>query len=242
MDSGNVKLSAAEVLHDLLIDNRDLVDFLNELAQLSATQVINDNSALCGILLLRDKRQIVVGHSNDKARSLDEIQAGFDEGPCLEAQSRQTIIRVPDVRDEKRWPDYMATVRESGMKSILAVPLKLEGGRVAMNIYSPETGSFSEADIERARQYASLASRAVTLALRIASHAETAEDRRRAMESRTVINLAVGIIMGQNRCSQDQAFEILRSTSNHRNVKLRQLAEDLVASVGQTSPTTTFDD
>jgi AmiR/NasT family two-component response regulator len=47
--------------------------------------------------------------------------------------------------------------------------------------------------------------------------------------------------MGQNRCTQEQAFDILRSASSHRNVKLRDLAAELVATVGQGPAATHFD-
>ena len=45
------------------------------------------------------------------------------------------------------------------------------------------------------------------------------------------ISLAAGIIMGQNRCTHAEAMRILKDASNHRNVKLRELADDLVSSL-----------
>jgi len=63
-----------------------------------------------------------------------------------------------------------------------------------------------------------------------------ADDRRNllaAMESRTVIDMAVGAIMAQNRCSQDAALKILRIASSSRNVKLRDVAAHVVTSVGK---------
>jgi AmiR/NasT family two-component response regulator len=51
----------------------------------------------------------------------------------------------------------------------------------------------------------------------------------------------VGIIMGQNRCSQDEAFGILQSASNTRNMKLRDVASAIVASTGNSAPRTHFE-
>ncbi|MHA7210473.1 ANTAR domain-containing protein [Arthrobacter sp. MDT1-65] len=65
---------------------------------------------------------------------------------------------------------------------------------------------------------------------------------RTAMESRTTIDLAVGVIMGQNRCSQDEAIKILRAASSGRNVKLRDLASNVLVSLGQTGPVRTHFD
>jgi AmiR/NasT family two-component response regulator len=54
-----------------------------------------------------------------------------------------------------------------------------------------------------------------------------------ALESRTTIDLAIGIIMGQNRCSQEAAFKILKNASSTRNAKLRDVAATIVAAVNR---------
>ncbi|GAA1179315.1 GAF and ANTAR domain-containing protein [Nesterenkonia xinjiangensis] len=240
--SGESSTAAAEMLYDLLVDNEDLAGFLGDLATISTTQVGPGGATHCGVLLERHRRNVVVGWSSPEARKLDETQAGFDAGPCLDAQRTSTLIRVPDVRYEARWPAYMAVVRESGIRSILAVPLTLSGaGAAAMNFYTSDPVGFDDADIERARQHAALASRALSVAVRIAKESEEAADRRRAMESRTAIDVAIGVIMAQNRCRQEEAFDILQKASNNRNLKLRTLAEELVGSIGQQAPITSFD-
>lgn len=67
-------------------------------------------------------------------------------------------------------------------------------------------------------------------------------DLKAALASRTDIDLAVGIIMGQRRCSQDEAVEVLRLQSNRRNVKMRDLAAELVRQVGSGPASTHFVD
>jgi hypothetical protein len=44
--------------------------------------------------------------------------------------------------------------------------------------------------------------------------------------------------MAQNRCSQDEAFELLKSASSARNIKLHLVAAGVVESLGQ-GPTRT---
>lgn len=53
------------------------------------------------------------------------------------------------------------------------------------------------------------------------------------MASRTTIDLAVGIIMGQNRCSQQEAFEVPKAASSHRSAELHEVATDVIATVGR---------
>lgn len=243
MESADIATSPADLLYEILANDQGLTDFVNDLAQISAGQVGTGGTTLCGILLRREKRNTVVGYSDDEARQMDEIQAGFDEGPCLQAQDTETLIQVTDVHHEARWPDYMRAVRGYGMRSVLAVPLMLgDAGAAAMNFYSPQPAAFDAEDIDAARRHAALASRALTVAARIAGASEATADRRRAMESRTAIDVGIGIIMAQNRCSQDEAFGFLKAASSHRNIKLRELAQDLVTSIGQPAPVTVFED
>ena len=53
------------------------------------------------------------------------------------------------------------------------------------------------------------------------------------MQSRTMIDLSIGIIMAQNRCSQEEAFELLKAASSTRNIKLHSVATSIVDSLGQ---------
>lgn len=236
-------LPIAERLHALLAEDRESSDFLNELARLSAENFRGDQKVLCGIILERPKKNSVVASSCPEAQRMDEVQAGFDEGPCLEALRTGSLIHVSDIRTETRWPKYMAAVREHRVRSVLAIPLDLGGGAVAaMNFYAEEQGSFDADEVATVKLYAGLAEKVLLVAVRTAKHADAAHHRQAAMESRTSIDIAIGIVMAQNRCSRDDAFAILQRASSHRNIKLREIAEHVVASIGHGSPATEFDD
>jgi hypothetical protein len=85
--------------------------------------------------------------------------------------------------------------------------------------------------IETVQSYAYHASKALRLAVRISQLAEAKNHLTAAMESRTVIDLAAGAIMAQNRCSQESAMKILKIASSSRNLKLRDIAASVVASL-----------
>lgn len=71
----------------------------------------------------------------------------------------------------------------------------------------------------------------IALAQRIAATQEFAEQMRTAMKSRSVIDQALGMIMGRRRCTADEAFGVLRSASQHRNIKLRDLCAELITNI-----------
>jgi AmiR/NasT family two-component response regulator len=51
-----------------------------------------------------------------------------------------------------------------------------------------------------------------------------------------VIDQAIGIVMAESRCDADQAFATLSRASNNRNMKLRDLATEIVMRVGGQPP------
>ncbi len=91
---------------------------------------------------------------------------------------------------------------------------------------------FTAARRTHAEGFGAEASRALRLAVRLSDQVQLTSQLETAMASRSVIDQAIGIIMGQNRCSPTEAFEILRRASNHRNVKLREIAGEIVTRLG----------
>jgi AmiR/NasT family two-component response regulator len=55
-----------------------------------------------------------------------------------------------------------------------------------------------------------------------------AEDLQRALVSNRRIGMAMGILMERHRVTEEQAFDQLRDLSQRRNIKLRDVAEQLI--------------
>ncbi|MFF3274588.1 ANTAR domain-containing response regulator [Streptomyces chrestomyceticus] len=53
---------------------------------------------------------------------------------------------------------------------------------------------------------------------------------RQALDSRPVIDQARGILMATESCTAEQAWDILRQTSQHTNTKVNEVAGEVVAS------------
>jgi hypothetical protein len=229
--------------HDLLLDSEDITDFLDDFTRMIAGHLAGDGDEVwCAVTLLRERKSTCVASSSDRAAALDEIQHGFGDGPCLTAAREHRLVYVPDMRLEDRWPEYKDAAAANGIISVLGVPFELdEGARAGLNVYSDEPDKYEQAAMEQIQREVLIASRALRLAVRQARYQDRQADMDAAMRSRTTIDLAVGIIMGQNKCSQDQAFNVLKSASSTRNVKLRDLAAGIVAGIGKGPATTHFD-
>lgn len=230
-------------VQDMLLDSENLADFLDQLTAVIARRFSREGSRiLCSITLLRERRPGTVAASGPDAAALDAFQNSFSEGPCLTAALERAVIRVGDVREDTRWEEYHAAVAERGIRSILAVPFDLRGeASTALNIYSTKLGDFSPETTEAAVRAVQRVSGALLLAVRADAREQTEKDLRAVLTSRTPIDLAIGVIMGQNRCSQEEAVEILKAASSHRNVKLRDLAADLLKDLDGAAPASHFE-
>jgi GAF domain-containing protein len=229
-------------LQDLVLDSLDVEQFLQDLAVYSGQRLSDpDHEVFCGITLIRRKKATTVASSNPCARLMDELQNKYADAPCLTAMREMVAVHVPDLSLETRWPGYVRAVAGQGTESLLSVPLPLEGEtRGALNLYSQRTHGFTGESIAAVEAFCEQASKGLRLALRMGQLQDTKENMTAAMRSRTVIDLATGAIMAQNRCSQDEAFKLLIRASSTRNMKLHEVAAGVVASVSQNSDVVTF--
>lgn len=242
-DMSSAEGAPRSTMQSLLLESEDISEFLRHFTELLERKLsLGGPDRWCAVTLLRNRRAATAVSSSAEAQALDELQNRFHDGPCMTAIRENTVIRAGDLRTESRWPAYRDAAVEQGVRAVLGLPFDLDAdAQAGLNLYSATPHDFDAEMVAAIALEVEQASSALRLAVRMAHHRDSHLDLRAAMESRTVIDLAVGIIMGQNRCSQDAAVAILKSASNHRNIKLRELAAELVASVGTDSATTSFE-
>lgn len=221
----------------LLLQTATFLDVVQGVAELAARAV--PRATTCGITLNESDRIYTVASADALANLLDERQYELEVGPCLEALVSRETVQVEDFAAESRWDGYPQIVLAHGIRSSLSVPM-VAGDRAygAVNLYSDTTGTWDAASRQLAELITGQATIAVTAALRSFDETTLSEHLRTALRSRTVIDQAIGVIMGQSRCDADTAFAMLRTVSQRRNVKLRTVAAELIAGIDP-PPTTT---
>ena len=238
--SGNASTNS---LFDLLVGNPELSEFLTEFTVVLCHDLAGEGIQSRGaITLLQERRRVTVAFSDPKALFLDELQYRYPDGPCLEAARTQSLVHVPDTSREQRLPGYMPAVVSYGIGSVLAVPLKMAGeAKLSFNAFADQPHTFDERALTTIQDRFRETTTALHLAVRMSDLRESETNLSAALQSRTTIDLAVGIVMGQNHCSQNEAFRILASAASNRNIKLRELAQDLVVKTGKAPATAHFD-
>lgn len=233
-ERGDVAASIVE-MQDLLLGTETIQEFLAELAGLAILSVGEGLS--CGITLQPNGRPLTVASTDALAAQVDEVQYGLDQGPCLHAMRTGTLVSIPDLASDQRWAAYAATALQHGIRSSLSLPLSGGSDTVgAFNPYSLVTGSFGQAATRRAERFAQNASGALSIAIRLADHLALTDQLRASLATRAVIDQAIGVLMGQRRITAADAFAILRTTSQNRNIKLRAFAAQIVEGAGAQPP------
>jgi GAF domain-containing protein len=126
-----------------------------------------------------------------------------------------------------------------GILSILSTPLIVDGKPVGvLNLYARTPRVFSALDRQLAELLAGQAAIAITAALRHYDEVTLSDHLRIALSSRSVIDQAIGIVMAQRRCDPEEAFATLRTISQRRNIKLRDIAAELVEATRRPSQAT----
>lgn len=177
-----------------------------------------------GITLIERGRLRTIAPTGPIVDELDRLQAELGEGTCLDSAWEGETLRAPAVATDPRWPLWGARAAALGIASALAVELSgLDGQRVgALNLYWREPRGFSTDDVAFAHVFGRHAAVAISSMIKEAN-------LRIALDTRKRIGQAEGILMERFDLDPDQAFQVLRRYSQDRNLKLREIAEELVA-------------
>jgi GAF domain-containing protein len=184
---------------------------------------------LASVTIINNGRPSTPVETDPLAGDLDSAQYRSRRGPCLEAYDRQAVVREKISESGDRWPEFSRVADKAGVQSVLAVPLVANDRPIgALNLYSKSPGGYDESAEETALLFSEQAAVACANAEVYWRTYTLTEHLREALESRDVIGQAKGILMARRGCTPEAAFEALRKVSQHRNVKLRDIAEQVV--------------
>ncbi len=178
-----------------------------------------------------DYASISVRHSDGRLETLaatdplvveaDALQYELREGPCYDAVTDEDSTYCPDLSNDSRWPRYGPKARDLGLASQLAFRLAgRKGTYTGLNLYSGSLAAFNEPS-----GIAGLFSSHAKVAL---GYAEELDTLKAAVATRQMIGEAIGIVMERFTLTEERAFEFLIRLSQTSNVKLRNVATEIV--------------
>ncbi|HET6738022.1 MAG TPA: GAF and ANTAR domain-containing protein [Kribbella sp.] len=173
-------------------------------------------------ILHADGRLETVAPTDDLLWGVDAAQYELREGPCYEAAADAVHVASPDLARDERFPRYAVSAVAAGLRAQAGIRLfEAPTARGALNLYSGHVGAFSDLGAlgELFRHQAATA----------IDYAREIGNLREAVQTRTMIGTAVGIVMERYHLSDDRAFAFLARLSQDTNVKLREIARRLIA-------------
>lgn len=178
------------------------------------------------LMICRDGACSTAAVSDGVAFKIDQLELALGSGPCVDAIETQTAQIESDLTAGSRWPTLAArVVAETPVRGAMSIQLPVDRARVgALNLFSDTPNAFDQSSVERAIVLGAFA----TVATNATAHGEDAAALRRGLASNRAIGKAVGMLMVLNDVSDDDAFDILRRTSQNTNVKVVDIAGDII--------------
>ncbi|KRF11352.1 hypothetical protein ASG90_16475 [Nocardioides sp. Soil797] len=186
----------------------------------------------CGLTVRQRRgRLVTVAHTDEMALECDRLQYELKQGPCVSSALEDEPFLIRSTGRDQRWPDWGVRVAALGVHSLISVQLSAEvldpdrDPLGAINLYARRVDTFTAADLERAMVFAAHAGNALATSQLVSSLTE-------AIESRHLIGIAQGILMTRYQLDEPQAFETLQRYSSNSNVKLREVADQVIQEGG----------
>jgi GAF domain-containing protein len=218
-------------LADTLVDDYDIIDLLDRLAGHCVDLLAADAA---GILLADAQDNLrVVASTNEQTEWMELLQLQSDEGPCVDCFRTATAVSVVDLDEAvERWPRFATALadRES-YRSVHALPLRLRGEPIgALNLFHRGPGPLPAADLALGQALADVATIGI-LSERAINRGEVLNEQlQTALNSRVIIEQAKGVLAERGGIGMDAAFDRLRSYSRNHNLKLSDVARQIVGS------------
>ncbi|MBA2607423.1 MAG: GAF and ANTAR domain-containing protein [Actinobacteria bacterium] len=215
-------------LADTLVADFDVVELLTLLAD-RCVEVLD--VAAAGLMLVNPDGDLrVMASSSEAMRVLELFEVQAKEGPCPDCfRTGEPVIATDLTKVSERWPRFAVEAMNAGFRSVQALPMRLRGNVIgALNLFHVDTGEMRQGDVEAAQALADVATIAV-LSHRAVLEVQIVNDQlTQALNSRVVIEQAKGMVAESRGLAIDEAFSALRSHARDHNLRLVDVANDVI--------------
>jgi hypothetical protein len=178
------------------------------------------------LMLSRNGRLVTVAASDDVAREIDAFERELGEGPCVDAIAEASVYHDQDLTDGSPWPRLHGRVlSRTPVRGMAGFQLRGGGDQSgALNLFSDGADRLTQTSVHQGIVLASF----VTVTLLAAAERQTARSLLAGLQSNREIGKAMGLMMAFHKISDDEAFAMLRRTSQDLNMKLVDVARQVL--------------
>jgi len=204
-----------------------LEDLLTKVASFAVQAIPGADGA--GLTLLEADRANTIVKSDPFVTTIDDMQYGIGEGPCISAAETGQTMRSGSLGGDPRWPRFGSRAGRLGIHSALALPLLVQDTVVGvMNVYAHPKHAFDDHAVSIGELFAVPAAIAVQNAQILAQAQRLTVNLQMALTNRAVIDQAIGILISRTGGTEHDAFDRLRTLSQNEHRKLSAVATSIV--------------
>lgn len=191
-----------------------------------AAVVLVDGCDHASIMVRRNGKFMTAAASDDVARQIDVMERRLSDGPCLDAITEESAVLDPELADGSTWTQLATWILDNtDVRGIAGFRLISDGVKAgALNVFSDTPWALTQESVNQATVLTSFAS----VAIRAAEDHESALHLREGLVSNREIGKAVGLLMAFHKISDTDAFELLKSASQQMNIKLAEVAREVL--------------
>ena len=233
----DARAEALSALARFQVTQTTVAEALDRIAQITREAI--PAADIVGMSMLgEDGRPTTAIYTDPESPAIDEAQYREDRGPCLDAWRDNDVFRFDDIEEcEAQYPGFARACRDHGVRSTLSLPMAAGDVAVgAMNLYSRVAEGFGDDDESMGLDLAAVGGTVLANVSAYWTAFELGHHLNEAMASRAVIEQAKGVLMATTPgLDADGAFDLLRRASQRENVKLRDIARQIVEGRGEAS-------
>lgn len=214
-------------LADTLLDDFDVLDFLNTLA-VRAADLLDVSAA--GVVLSDQRGGLATtATSIEQARVLELLSAQTDDGPCRDCLQYQAPVTSPDLAAETdRWPRFAPAATRHGYRSASAVPMRLRGQVIgALTLFNEHPHAVDDSRTRLGQALADVATISILQQRAIDRTESLAEQLQATLNSNVALAQARGVLAEHGNVSLPQANALLREHARRRGQRLSDLARGI---------------
>ncbi|MFN2587921.1 MAG: ANTAR domain-containing protein [Actinomycetota bacterium] len=217
---------AVNSLSDLRLADETLDSILGHVGRVG-TEVLQGWDAAATTLVERD-RLATFGCTDGRINAVDQFQYDQQRGPCVDALGGE-IKYIDGDNIPPKWRQFAAVAADHDVYSVLSFPLRLDDEVIgALNFYSRERDALRPGQREEGALFAAQAAVTIANAKALQSATTHVAQLEEALQTRTLIGQATGLLMAQEGLTSEEAFQKLVKVSQNANLKLREIAQRYV--------------
>jgi GAF domain-containing protein len=191
-----------------------------------------------GLMLIADDGLTLryVASSDEVARRLELAHERAGEGPCVDAFVLGGQVATEDIAADARWPVLRAELRDQPIRAVLGLPTRLGAPVGTLNLYCERPRVWDGGEISALEAYNGLLEARLGEALLARAHGEIVDQLQFALDSRVVIERAVGVLMGRDNLDNATAFQALRADARNSRRRVLAVAEEVLAAHPRREP------